>query len=104
MSALGQTRSFGDVRSMSELPSLAVVERTSAHGSKVPFASLRAAANSPLYSKSMRQSGKSHRLAATRHRETGGGEMQELATRNGHDCRLRACRGASRSTQSLRPL
>jgi hypothetical protein len=36
MSLEGQSRSFGDVASMSELPSIAVVERTSAHGSKVP--------------------------------------------------------------------
>ena len=38
MTAPGQSRSFGDVASMSELPSRAVVERTSVHGSNVPQA------------------------------------------------------------------
>ena len=36
-SAMGQSRSSGDVASISELPSKAVLERTSAHGSKVPI-------------------------------------------------------------------
>src|SRR5262245_40099712 len=35
--SIGQSRSFGDVASMSELPSKTVVERTSVHGSKVPL-------------------------------------------------------------------
>src|SRR5262245_24480140 len=39
-SALGQTRSFGDIGSMSELPSKAVAERTSVHGSKVSQAAV----------------------------------------------------------------
>src|SRR6516164_6188422 len=38
----GQSRSFGDVASMSELPSRAVVERTSVHGRKVPTAVIAA--------------------------------------------------------------
>jgi len=36
MSQMGQSRSFGDVASMFELPLRAVVERTSVHGRKVP--------------------------------------------------------------------
>src|SRR5262249_55500868 len=40
MTVVGQSRSFGDVASMSELPSRAVVERTSVHGRKVPTADI----------------------------------------------------------------
>src|SRR5262245_36889280 len=40
MSEPGQSRSFGDVASMSELPSRAVVERMSVHGRKVPEAAV----------------------------------------------------------------
>jgi hypothetical protein len=40
MTAVGQTRSFGDVGSMSGLPPEAAVERTSMDGSNVPTAEM----------------------------------------------------------------
>src|SRR5262249_14736274 len=48
MTALGLSRSFGDVGSMSGLPSKTVVERTSVHGSKVPKAAVSRCSNTSV--------------------------------------------------------
>src|SRR5262249_53175604 len=50
MSVVGHTRSFGDVASMSELPSRAVVERKSVHGRKVPEAAVSSRSKQRNYS------------------------------------------------------
>src|SRR5262245_23678603 len=48
MSEVGQSRSSGDVASMSELPSKAVAERTSVHAAKVPIPDSYSAASRTL--------------------------------------------------------